>query len=105
MRYWVYILHCDNDTYYTGYTHDLKKRYQSHINGTGRCKYTKSFKPLYMAACWEISGEKSSAMRLEREIKRFSRQQKEATIKNPEILSSSGIKCVSMEALEKLLSS
>jgi predicted GIY-YIG superfamily endonuclease len=22
--YWVYVLHCENDTYYTGYRADLK---------------------------------------------------------------------------------
>jgi hypothetical protein len=25
--YWVYILHCENDTYYTGYTINIEKRY------------------------------------------------------------------------------
>lgn len=81
--YWVYILYCDNDTYYTGYTHDLAKRYQSHLDGSGRCKYTRSFKPLHIAQCWKVVGEKSLAMRLEREIKKLSRAEKEKIILDP----------------------
>lgn len=86
--YWVYILHCDNDTYYTGYTNDLTKRYQSHLDGTGRCKYTRSFKPLTIAQCWKINGDKSFSMKIERMIKRLSRAEKEKCIANPESLSS-----------------
>ncbi len=85
--YWVYILYCDNDTYYTGYTNDLDKRYKSHVNGTGKCKYTRSFKPLRIAQCWKIMGERSLAMRLEREIKKLSRLEKEKIISDPGKLS------------------
>lgn len=86
--YWVYILHCDNDTYYTGYTNDLTKRYQSHLDGTGRCKYTRSFKPLKIARAWKINGDKSFSMKIERMIKKLSRAEKEKYIANPEGLSS-----------------
>lgn len=47
--YWVYMLLCENNTYYTGYTNNLEKRYQSHVGGNGGCKYTRSFKPLKIA--------------------------------------------------------
>lgn len=86
--YWVYILHCENDTYYTGYTNDIKKRYQSHLDGTGRCKYTRSFKPLRIAQCWKINGDKSFSMKIERMIKKSSRAEKEKFIAHPESLSS-----------------
>lgn len=86
-EYWVYILHCKNDTYYTGYTHDLEKRYQSHVNGTGKCKYTRSFKPLGIAQCWKINGDKSLAMQIERYIKKLSRLEKEKIIAQPAKLS------------------
>lgn len=87
--YWVYILYCSNHTYYTGYTNDLVKRYQSHVNGTGRCKYTRSFKPLMIAQCWQINGSKSLAMQLERQIKKLTRQEKEKLIARPSKLSDS----------------
>lgn len=85
--YWVYILLCCNNTYYTGYTTDLKKRYQSHLDGTSKCKYTRSFKPIRIAQCWKVDGDKALAMKLERSIKKLSRQDKEKIIASPNSLS------------------
>lgn len=85
--HWVYILLCENNTYYTGYTNDLAKRYQSHKNGTGKCKYTRSFKPICIAQCWKINGDKSLAMKVERYIKKLSRVEKEKIIIRPSMLS------------------
>jgi putative endonuclease len=82
--YWVYILHCDNNTYYTGYTTDVVRRYQDHLKG--KCKYTRSFKPLSIAQCWQIHSDKSTAMKIENHIKRLSKDKKTELIKNPEIL-------------------
>lgn len=84
--YWVYILLCENNTYYTGYTHDLAKRYQSHKDGSGKCKYTRSFKPLGIAQCWKIIGDKSFALQIERHIKSLSRSEKETLIHFPTLL-------------------
>ena len=84
--YWVYILLCQNNSYYTGYTKDLAKRYQSHLDGTGKCKYTRSFKPIAIAQCWQIKGDKTLAMKLERFIKKLSRAEKEKIIAHPATL-------------------
>ncbi|MDP3559673.1 MAG: GIY-YIG nuclease family protein [Legionellaceae bacterium] len=84
--YWVYILLCENNTYYTGYTPDLEKRYQAHLDGSSQCKYTRAFKPLRIAQFWEIIGDKSLAMRLEYYIKKLSRIEKEKIIQYPERL-------------------
>ncbi len=81
--FYVYILLCNNNTYYTGYTNNLEKRYQSHVNGTGKCKYTRSFKPVKIAQSWVIDGDKATAMQLERAIKKLSRSEKENIIANP----------------------
>lgn len=86
-NYWVYILLCENNTYYTGYTNNLIKRYESHVNGTGKCKYTRSFKPVCIAQSWKIKGDKLLAMQLERAIKKLSRRAKEELIKHPNQLS------------------
>lgn len=86
-HYWVYILLCDNESYYTGYTPDLSTRYHAHITGTGRCKYTRSFKPIMIAQCWQIIGDKSLALQMERHIKRLSREQKTEIIMYPTRLS------------------
>ena len=37
---YTYILECEDHTYYTGWTNDLEKRFQAHLNGKG-AKYTK----------------------------------------------------------------
>lgn len=80
--YWVYILQCSNQTYYTGYTTNLEKRFQEHCSGKGS-KYTRSFKPTSIAQSWEIKGHKSIAMRIERYIKSLTKAQKEELIQNP----------------------
>lgn len=85
--YWVYILLCNNGNYYTGYTNNLDKRFQSHIDGTGRCKYTRSFKPIKIAQCWMIKDSKQLAMQLEKRIKCMSRCDKDTIISNPSSLS------------------
>jgi putative endonuclease len=82
VSYWVYILLCSNNTYYTGYTIDLDKRYASHLKGTAS-KYTRSFKPIKIAQSWKIEGSKSLAMRIEKNIKKLSRIEKEKIISYP----------------------
>jgi len=84
--FWVYILLCDNNTYYTGYTRDLTKRWQSHLSGTGRCRYTRSFRPIEIAQCWRIHGSRSLAMQIEARIKKLSRINKQVFIEHPELL-------------------
>ena len=87
LHYWVYILHCDNGNYYTGYTTNLLRRYQEHMTGTDKCKYTRSFKPVGMAQCWQVFGNKSTAMKVENFIKQLSRQEKQQLLLTPEHLS------------------
>lgn len=83
-KYWVYILHCENNCFYTGYTKDLTKRYEAHLNGTAS-KYTRSFKPIKIAQCWKVTN-KSIAMQLENRIKKLSRKNKERIIDKPTLL-------------------
>lgn len=80
--YWVYILQCSNQSYYTGYTDNLEKRFANHLAGKAS-KYTRSFRPLSIAQSWEISGDKSIAMQIERYIKKLSKAQKEHLVLNP----------------------
>lgn len=85
--YFVYILHCINGAYYTGYTSDLIRRFQEHCEGTGKCKFTRSFKPLEIAQFWQILGDKGQAMQIERFIKRLTREAKIKLISQPEAIS------------------
>lgn len=84
--YFVYILNCENGHYYTGYTTNLERRYQEHILGTAKCKYTRSFKPIGIAQSWKIPGDKSLAMKYERLIKNMSKLKKQQLILFPEQL-------------------
>ena len=84
-QFWIYILHCNNNTFYTGYTTDLVRRYQEHVTGSAKCKYTRSFKPLNIAQCWSVSG-KSTALKIEKFIKKMSRKNKEKLVSHPELL-------------------
>lgn len=84
--FFVYILKCENDSYYTGYTDNLERRYQKHCEGVAS-KYTRSFKPLKIAASWEVC-DKSQAMKIEAYIKKLSRVEKEKLVRDPNLLHS-----------------
>lgn len=81
MKFWVYILECENNRYYTGYTNHLIKRYHCHVSGKAS-KFTRSFKPIRVAQCWSVA-EKSHAMKMERYIKSLTRLEKEKIIDDP----------------------
>lgn len=60
-------------------------RYQANMNG--KCKYTRSFKPIHVAQYGEIiGGEKKDAMKVERFIKSMNKKDKEALVKSPKNL-------------------
>ena len=74
--YYVYILECSNGSYYTGYTTDVERRFHEHLQGTIKCKYTRSFPPVRVAASWEVGECLSDALKLEKKIKALPRQKK-----------------------------
>lgn len=79
-QYTVYILECTNGGYYTGYTTDLARRYKEHQQGNAKCKYTRSYPPIRIAASWVVGDNLSDALKMEAKIKRLTRQQKHALI-------------------------
>lgn len=88
--WWVYILLCENQSYYTGYTDNLEKRFEEHLSGKGS-KYTRSFKPIAIAQSWRIEGDKALAMRIERGIKKLSRAQKHELVQHPSTLETNSL--------------
>jgi putative endonuclease len=78
MPYFVYILLCQDGTFYTGYTKNVQERADLHANGRG-AKYTKSHPPKQVAYV-ETFGSRSEAMRREKAIKKLSHQQKQNLI-------------------------
>ncbi len=85
-NYYIYMLQCDNGSYYTGYTTDIARRYQEHLDGTTKCKYTRSFKPIKIAQSWSTFDSKSEALKIERYIKTLSKQAKKDLIGCPDTL-------------------
>ena len=85
-NFWIYMLECSNGNFYTGYTNDLERRLAEHVNGTIKAKYTRSFKPVRLARCWKIYGEKGAALKIESYIKKQKRVVKEDFVENPVLL-------------------
>ena len=76
---YTYILKCKDDSLYTGWTNDLKKRITSHNAGKG-AKYTKARRPVELGYYEEFQ-TREEAMKREYAIKQLSRKEKEALIK------------------------
>jgi len=80
MSFFVYILLCDDGSFYTGYTKNLNRRIKMHINGKG-AKYTKSHKPKKVVFV-EVFNTRSEALIQERKIKKKTHKQKQELINN-----------------------
>jgi putative endonuclease len=79
MKSWtLYILHCADDTLYTGITTNLESRIAAHSAGKG-AKYTRGRSPLKLAYS-QVFANKSEASVREHEIKSLSRAEKLALI-------------------------
>ncbi len=77
--WFVYILRCVDGTLYTGITKDLARRCRQHNDGTA-ARYTRSrrpVKPVYQ----ELQRNQSLALKREAAIKKLTRRQKLALIR------------------------
>ena len=83
--YFVYMLRCRGDVYYTGLTTDIARRYRLHVSGKG-AKFTRSHPPEGIAAARHC-GDKAAAAKVEYAIKKhLHRPEKEALIAAPDTL-------------------
>jgi putative endonuclease len=79
--YSIYILHCSDDTYYTGLTTDLKRRVREHVSGKHHRAYTYSRRPVRLV--WhEVVEGKEVAMAREKQVKAMSPRRKERLIES-----------------------
>ncbi len=76
---YVYILRCDDGTYYTGVTNNLEKRFQEHEQGIDRNCYTFTRRPLQIVY-YEIFNSPVNAIAFEKKLKGWNRKKKEALI-------------------------
>jgi len=79
--YIVYILHCADDTLYTGMTSDLKRRVRDHTSGKHRRAYTYSRRPVRLVWHEQVQGKEAAEAR-EKQVKAMNRRQKEKLIEN-----------------------
>ena len=80
MSYYVYILRCADDSYYTGSTDNLSKRIGQHQEGVIPSSYTYSRRPVELVWSEEVVTY-HEALTHERQIKGWSRAKKEALIR------------------------
>tara|TARA_B100000508_G_scaffold108658_1_gene86766 strand:- start:60 stop:338 length:279 start_codon:yes stop_codon:yes gene_type:complete len=80
------MLECSNNSFYIGYTTDIKRRYQEHCEGSAKCKYTRSFPPQKLAACWAFDIDLGEILSLEKRLKQLTRVEKESLVEQPNSL-------------------
>lgn len=77
--YYVYILQCSDNSYYTGVTNDVERRVIEHNLGDDKRAYT--FRKRQVKLVWfEYYNDINQAIGKEKQIKGWSRQKKEALI-------------------------
>ena len=80
MPYYVYVLLCEDGSYYTGCTRSVKSRFRQHLKGRG-ARYTRIHKPkeiVYVEQCSTLN----EAMHREKAIKTLSHKKKQKLV-NP----------------------
>ena len=83
---YVYILRCNDDSLYTGWTNNLEKRIKAHSDGKG-AKYTRARVPVELVY-FEVFEDKIEAMKREYAIKQIKRKEKLELIKNSKCIKS-----------------
>jgi len=72
--YYVYIILCEGNNFYTGYSRNVKSRFRLHLNGKG-ARFTKMHKPKSLVYVEEFAS-RPEAMKREKRIKRLTHVQK-----------------------------
>ena len=79
MKEWhLYLIRCGDNSLYTGITTDVEKRFSQHLNNKG-AKYLRGRGPIELVFSHN-AGDRSTASRLEYQVKQLKRQEKEMLI-------------------------
>lgn len=82
--WYVYMLHCEDDSLYTGITTDPARRMREHLRlEPGGARYTRAHRPDALVAIW-ATDSRSNASKLEFAIKRLGHGDKLCLIARPE---------------------
>lgn len=77
--YSLYIVRCADGSLYTGIARDVARRLQEHVHGSRGAKYLRGRGPLELVFAQAV-GDRGCASRLEYQVKRLDRVEKEALI-------------------------
>lgn len=77
--YYVYILQCSDDSYYTGITNDIHKRFVQHQDGLDKDSYTYNKRPVTLEFYQEFN-DVNQAIFFEKKIKGWTKAKKAALI-------------------------
>jgi tRNA/rRNA methyltransferase len=77
--FYVYILHCADGTYYTGYSGNLTRRFKQHQAGSIPRAYTKARRPVKLVWAGEFD-TKDEARAYEKKLKSWPTLRKEKLI-------------------------
>ncbi len=80
MSFWVYILRCSDNSYYTGHTDNLESRIAQHAAGAIPGCYTFTRRPVECVFS-QAFVTRAEALASERQIKGWSRKKKEAMMR------------------------
>lgn len=78
-QYYVYILKCSDDSYYTGITNNIARRFEEHQFGINKDCYTFKRRPLTMEFYQEFN-DVLQAIYFEKKLKGWTRAKKRALI-------------------------
>lgn len=82
--YWVYMLHCADDSYYVGVTNNLTMRLEEHHSGFHTGSYTEKRLPIELVYSTTFPYI-LDAIAWEKRIKRWTRVKKEALIRGDQM--------------------
>ena len=85
-KYYVYIILCEDNSYYTGITNNLINRFKKHQKGKG-ANYTKFHKPMKFLSAWEVDNV-NIALSVEYYIKSMDKKTKILFTENNRLLKS-----------------
>ena len=97
----LYILRCGDGSLYTGIAVDVQARLEAHRSGKG-AKYTRGRGPLELVYTEEC-GDHSAALRREIQIKKLTREQKDAFLQDPTLFLPEQTICVTKTASNDMI--
>ena len=83
MPHFVYLLRCNDDSIYCGYTSNIKNRLKVHNSGRGS-KYVRARRPAKLVYFEKLS-TKSAGLKREHAIKRLPKKKKELLVESNKV--------------------